>query len=110
MEVRSDDMMVDIMHAEEVVRISEEEAKKEAEKIVKKATITAEHLRDKSLVKIRDKQEKLESEYDKKIEDTLNNESTNSQAMISKLHEEVDPKVDKVAQILLKEILSDVGC
>jgi len=110
MEVKSDDMMIDIMHAEEVVKIAEQEAQKEAEKIVKKATITAEHLRDKSLVKIQEKQAKLTSEYDKKIADTLASEESNAEAMISKLRAEVEPKCDRVAKTLLKEILSDVGC
>ena len=110
MEVKSDDMMIDIMHAEEIVRIAVEEAQKEAQSIVKKATITAEHQREKSLVKIQDKKAKIESDYDKKIASALENEESNASSIISKLHNEVDPKCAKVAKTLLKEILADVGC
>ena len=110
MEVRSDDMMLDIMHAEEVVRIASAEAEKEAQKIVKKATIAAEHLRDKSLVKIQDKQEKIVADYDKKIEATLDKEEKNAASMISELHKKIDSKCDSIAKTLLKEILADVGC
>ena len=110
MEFNSEDMMKDIMHAEEVVKIATAEAEKEAQSIVKKATITAEQLREKSLVKIQEKQEKLASEYDKKIENTLKAEESNAASMLSELHSKTDSKCEKVSQILLKEILADVGC
>ncbi|MBR4270415.1 MAG: hypothetical protein IKQ31_01905 [Clostridia bacterium] len=110
MEVRKDDFMQDIMHAEQIVKLAIEEAEKEATEIVTQANIEAQGLRDKSMAKIQAKSVEITKKYDKKIEEVVAETEVNAQSFINQLQQETTPKCDVVAKTILKEILADVGC
>ncbi len=110
MEVRNDDFMQDIMHAEQIVKLAIEEAEKDAAEIVKQANTTAQGLRDESMTKIQAKSVEITKRYDKKIKEVIEETEHNAESFINQLHVETTPKCENVAKTILKEILADVGC
>ena len=110
MEVRNDDFMQDIMHAEQIVKLAIEEAEKDAAQIVKDANTKVQGLRDESMAKISAKTVEIAKKYDKKIENVIAETEQNAQSFINELQQSTEPKCELVAKTILKEILADVGC
>lgn len=102
-----DKLITDILNAENIANQNLEKAEMEAKKIVEKASITVDGLREKTIVKLKNETAKLNKVFEEQKHEQEISMQENSKAEISKLSKNIEAKKQEIATQIVKEILTE---
>lgn len=102
-----DKLISDILMAEESVEKGVEKAEAEAKKIMEKAMVVKEGLRDKSVVKLKNETKKLTDEFEQQRHEQQLMMQEDAKAEINKITKNTGVKMDEIATQIVKEILAE---